>query len=404
MSMLQKKVLFISDHGDPLAPLGSKQAGGQNNYVRQLALSLEDMGYAVDVVTHWCLENAPQIEQFGKNSRVIRLAAGKKGYVDKNELFNLLPSFYKEMKNTIDISEYELLHTHYWLSGVLGLQVKKEFGLPWFHTNHSLGIAKQLGTGVKDNRRLYYEDKILSEVDQIIATTPNEKQLIVETVKSPATIHIVPIGVSDTYHSLYKRPFEFGNYFLFVGRLEESKGIFVLIQSFRELVEKKQIPKNIKLLIAGGTAQSVNINKFYPNDPRMRQEIKGLEDRIKFLGPRNEEELADLFKNAVATVVPSYYESFGMVAAEAQACGCPVIASEVGGLKDIVIPGKTGLHVTKGNIAKLTESMYHLLSKPQFVRELKNNARKFAQKEFKWQQIAKKINHLYEETIYETVR
>ncbi|HWL13154.1 MAG TPA: glycosyltransferase [Ureibacillus sp.] len=402
--MIQRKVLFISDHGDPLAPLGSKQAGGQNNYVRQLALSLEEIGYAVDVVTHWCLEDAPQIEHFGKNNRVIRLAAGKKGFVDKNELFNLLPSFYEEMKKTIDISEYDLLHTHYWLSGVLGLQVKKDFHLPWFHTNHSLGIAKQLGTGVKDNRRLYYEDKILTEVDQIIATTPNEKNLITDTVSSPASIHIVPIGVADTYHHLYERPYEFGNYFLFVGRLEESKGIFVLLQSFRELVKKKQIPSNIKLLIAGGTQSSVDVTKFYPNDPKMQKEIKGLEDRIKFLGPRNEKELAKLFKNAVATVVPSYYESFGMVAAEAQACGCPVIASKVGGLKDIVIPGKTGLHVSKGNITKLAESMYLLLRKPQIVKELKNNARKFAQREFKWQHIAQKINYLYEETLYETVR
>ena len=402
--MVQRKVLFISDHGDPLAPLGSKQAGGQNNYVRQLALSLEEIGYSVDVVTHWCLEDAPQIEQFGKSSRVIRLEAGKKGYVDKNELFKLLPLFYEEMKNKIDFSQYELLHTHYWLSGVLGLQIKKEFQLPWFHTNHSLGIAKQLGTGIEDKRRLYYEDKILSEVDQIIATTPNEKKLILDTVNSPSAIHVVPIGVADTYHRLYERPLEFGSYFLFVGRLVEAKGIFVLIQSFRELVEKKRIPDDIKLLIAGGNKSSVDVNTLYPNDPKLQQEIKGLEDRIKFLGPRNEKELAVLFKNAVATVVPSYYESFGMVAAEAQACGCPVIASKVGGLKDIVIPGKTGIHVTKGNISKLAESMYLLLSKPQKVKELKMNARKFAQREFKWQHIAKKIKNLYEVTLYEAIK
>ena len=402
--MVKRKVLFISDHGDPLAPLGSKQAGGQNNYVRQLALSLEDIGYAVDVVTHWCLEDAPPIELFGKASRVIRLEAGKKGFVDKNELFKLLPNFYEEMKNKIDLSQYELIHTHYWLSGVLGLQIKKDFHLPWFHTNHSLGIAKQLGTGIEDKRRLYYEDKILSEADQIIATTPNEKNLILETVNSPSTIHVVPIGVANTYHHLYERPLEFGNYFLFVGRLVEAKGIFVLIKSFRKLVEKKKLPKNIKLLIAGGTQSSVDAANFYPNDPKLRQEIKGLEDRIKFLGPRNEKELAILFKNAVATVVPSYYESFGMVAAEAQACGCPVIASKVGGLKDIVIPGKTGLHVSKGDITKLAESMHLLVSTPQKVNEFKTNARKFAQREFKWQTIAKKIKTLYEVSIYEAVK
>lgn len=402
--MIQRKVLFISDHGDPLAPLGSKQAGGQNNYVHHLALSLEEIGYSVDVVTHWCLEEAPQIESFGKSSRVIRVAAGKKGFVDKNELFNLLPDFYKEMKTIINISDYELLHTHYWLSGVLGLQIKKDFQLPWFHTNHSLGIAKQLGTGQQDKRRLYFEERILTEVDEIIATTPNEKNLILQTVPSPANINIVPIGVADTYHRLYEKPFNFGNYFLFVGRLEESKGIFVLLNSFRELVEKKQIPAQIKLLIAGGSEADVDVKRLYPNHPKLQKAIAGLEDRIKFLGPKNENELAALFKNAVATVVPSYYESFGMVAAEAQACGCPVIASKVGGLQDIVIPNKTGLHVTKGNISKLAESMYSLLRKPQMLRELKNNARKFAGREFKWKNIAEKINNLYEESLYETIR
>jgi len=309
--MSQKKVLFISDHGDPLAPLGSKQAGGQNNYVRQLALSLEDIGYSVDVVTHWCIENAPHIEHFGKNSRVIRIAAGKKGFIDKNQLFQLLPLFYKEMTQTLDLSKYELLHTHYWLSGVLGLQVKKDYQLPWFHTNHSLGIAKQIGTGVTDKRRLYYEDKILSEVDQIIATTPDEKKLILDTTSSPANIQIVPIGVSDTYHRLYENPIELGNYFLFVGRLEESKGIFVLIQSFRQLILNKQIPQNINLLLVGGSESIVDVKKSSPKDPKLKLAIRGLEDRIKFLGPRNEQELAKLFKHAIATVVPSYYESFG---------------------------------------------------------------------------------------------
>ncbi len=402
--MTQRKVLFISDPGDPLAPLGSKQAGGQNNYVRQLALSLEDIGYSVDVVTHWCLEDAPQIEHFGKSSRVIRLAAGKKGFVDKNELFLLLPRFYKEMKKTLALSEYELLHTHYWLSGVIGLEMKKEFNIPWFHTNHSLGMAKYLGTGTRDYRRFYYEEKILTEVDQIIATTPNEKELILKTVKSPSSIHIVPIGVADTYHHLYEKPYELGNYFLFVGRLEESKGIFVLLKSFRELIEKNRIPKHIKLLIAGGSENCVDIKKFYPNNPKLQKAIKGLENRIKFLGPKTEDQLADLFKNAVATVVPSYYESFGMVAAEAQACGCPVIASKVGGLQDIVIPYKTGLHVAQGNISKLAESMQLLIRQPQIVKEFKRNAYQFAQKEFKWKNIAKKINNLYEETLYETVR
>ena len=119
--MMKKKVLFISDHGDPLARLGGKQSGGQNNYVKQLALALDELGLNVDVVTHWCNPNTPQIEAFGENCRVIRIAAGHKGYMNKSEMINILPAFYREMQDLIPINTYDIVHSHYWISGLIGL-------------------------------------------------------------------------------------------------------------------------------------------------------------------------------------------------------------------------------------------------------------------------------------------
>src|SRR4051794_21161622 len=121
-----KKVLFISDHGDPLEKLGGKQAGGQNNYVRQLALALDKVGVKVDVVTHWCNPFSPQIEKFGKACRVIRIAAGHKNFVSKNEMYDLLPKFYSELKEKLQLTSYDVVHTHYYLSGLLGIKLKED--------------------------------------------------------------------------------------------------------------------------------------------------------------------------------------------------------------------------------------------------------------------------------------
>lgn len=110
-----KRILFISDHGDPLAELGGEQAGGQNNYVKRLATSLSRRKLQIDVVTHWSDETAPQIETFGKfkSCRVIRVAAGRKGFVPKAEIADLLDNFYSEMKNLLNLKEYDVIHSHY---------------------------------------------------------------------------------------------------------------------------------------------------------------------------------------------------------------------------------------------------------------------------------------------------
>lgn len=194
-----KKALFISDHGDPLAKLGGKQAGGQNNYVKQLALALENRGWQIDIVTHWCDAAAPQIEEFGKACRVIRIEAGHRGFVSKDEMYAMLPEFYKEMKNTLVLDSYDMVHTHYWLSGLIGKKLKEDFNLPFVHTSHSLGWAKAKATGIKDTRRIKAERAILKAANQIIATTKNEKQLIEDKIGSHSPIKVISIGVDQAF-------------------------------------------------------------------------------------------------------------------------------------------------------------------------------------------------------------
>lgn len=196
---LKKNILFISDHGAPLAKLGGVQSGGQNNYVYQLALALEALGAKVDVATHWSDENTPRVERFGKRCRVIRFGTGRKGFVDKNDMYGMLPKFYEEMKKHLPIHQYDLVHTHYWLSGLLGLEMKKEFGLPVVHTSHSLGIAKKKATGIIDERRLRSEMEIMQKATAIIATTKNEFSQIKNFVPFTAPVSVIPIGVAPVF-------------------------------------------------------------------------------------------------------------------------------------------------------------------------------------------------------------
>src|SRR5690606_10975460 len=267
---MKKKIVFISDHGDPLAPLGGEQAGGQNNYVKQLAVSLEKRGHAVDVISHWADATAPQFEEFGTSCRVIRVAAGVKGYVPKSELYNMLYDFYAEMQSLIDLSSYDLVHTHYWLSGLLGAKLAEDYGLPWIHTSHSLGVAKEQATGVTAPKRIAAEQLIMQLADTVVATTASERKLINGFVKNPSPIKVIPIGVDHRFKpSISKekaRP-----YFAFAGRLEVTKGIFTLLNAFRLLMERHELPSSAKLVIAGGDPDQIDLDKKLPTCPNLKK-------------------------------------------------------------------------------------------------------------------------------------
>lgn len=399
---MSKKVLFVSDHGDPLAELGGKQAGGQNNYVKQLALALENNGWQVDVATHWCDISAPRIERFGKKCRVIRIVAGEKGFVPKDKMFGMLSAFYKELETTVDLSSYDVVHTHYYLSGLIGIKIREEYAIPFVHTSHSLGWAKTEATGIRDERREQAETNILQTADYILATTKSEKTLIQECVENPAPIQVIPIGVDAAFHTHNNRKQlrkKFGHgepLFVFAGRLEETKGIFTLLKAFQTLLKRSDGEFRPSLLLAGGEPDSIDPETGLPHDEKLRTAVKGIEGHVKFLGPQTQEQLAQLFNSATATLVPSYYESFGMVAAEAQACGSPVIASNVGGLKNVVRDGVTGLLTEAGNAHDLAVAMEILAVNSILTERMSRRAEEIANQEFQWPSISKQVNSLYE--------
>ena len=394
-----KRILFISEHGDPLETLGGKQAGGQNNYVKELALALGRRGIAVDVITHWSNPSAPQVEKLGNMSRVIRFAAGHKGYIAKDKIYDLLPQFYDEIKNNLSIPKYDVVHSHYWMSGLLGLSLKEEFGIPLVHTSHSLGIAKKQATGTADPIRLDAEKKILTSANKVIATTEVEKQIIQDFAGPLTNIEVISIGVAKEFQSQVKKKSVTKPLLVYAGRLEKTKGIGTLLDAFKKL--KKENPElDAKLVLAGGDKEEIDINSGLPINPHLREQVKGIEEYIEFIGPQSQQGLSNLFSKATSVIVPSYYESFGMVAAEAQACGTPVIASGVGGLKDVVSHGKTGLQVKPKDSSQLASAMKTILKDNLLAKRLGREAGERAKRIFNWSSIAKEIDQTYEELLY----
>lgn len=209
------------------------------------------------------------------------------------------------MKSLLNLKEYDIIHSHYWMSGLLGLTVKEEFGIPLMHTSHSLGIAKSAATGVREERRLRAEKKILRNADCIIATSPTEKEIIEKFAGPKTVISVIPIGVAETFEEtpFQKPPLQ--PLFIYAGRFAETKGLYTLLKAFQDFVKRGQ---EGELILAGGDDEDIDITTSLPCMAELSDAIHGIEDKVTFLGSRSQEELAVLFSKATAVVVPSYYE------------------------------------------------------------------------------------------------
>lgn len=392
MYTVLKKILLISIHGDPLESLGSVQAGGQNNYVKQLMYALSEKGYKVDVLTHWSDPEKQAVEIVNDNLRVIRISANRLNYIPKDNMYDMLSDFYEELNSRLSLKEYDMLHTNYWLSGILGYVIKRDFKLPWTHTSHSLGKVKAQATGEIDTLRVRAEDVIFRNADTIIATTENEKKVILNNYDIQTKVRVISIGVDPAFFLPTIPQVEKDEYFLYVGRLEENKGIKTLIAAFKKLLERSD--RAVKLKIVGGGSKSSGEFSI-PED--IKESIKGIEEKIVFTGGLEQDKLVNVFANALATIVPSYYESFGMVAAEAQATGVPVIATKVGGLQEVVKNEVTGYLFEKKNADHLATFMLKTLENEQVREILGKQAREHAQQTFDWDIITNKIISLYKE-------
>ena len=349
-----QRVAMISMHTSPLATPGLGDAGGLNVYVAELARRLGERGLKVDVFTRRDTPEVPDVVDVHEHTRVIHLNAGPAAYVAKEALPSLTDEFSAQLAARLD--QHDLIHSHYWLSGQVGLQLKRGCGLPLVHTMHTMARVKNsnLGAGqpVEPEVRLHGEAAIVHGADVLTANTSDEAaELRANSGARAEQIMIVPPGVDlHTFHPCNqpKSRAQFGvvqdiEVILFVGRIQPLKAPDVLIKAVAELVRRDPARRDrLQLIIIGGPSGA---NGEWSQTLGPLAVDHGIENMVDFRPHSVRSELFRWYCVSDVVAVPSYNESFGLVALEAQACGRPVVATDVGGLRHTVRDHYSGLLV-----------------------------------------------------------
>ena len=410
------RILLISDHADPLTEIGSKEAGGQNIYVLYLSYFLSRLGVFVDVYTRSDSKDKHEVVKINDFFRVIRVKAGPKRYIPRDNFLELVDEFTINIMRRIEREkiQYNIIFSNYWFSAKIALKIAKKIKLPIVHVYHSIGkirfeSLKKLGLLKNDldvfQERMKTELEIAMNCARIISTSPVEKKIIENIFNiDPDKICVIPIGVDvDLFHPIKNKSLikiddridtaTFNKCILYVGRFERRKGIGTLLFAFNEILRK--YPSSILIIIGGGKGKDqkemdVEELKHYC---RIVDELN-INEKVKFLGPKKQKTLIKYYNIADVVVVPSYYEPFGIVPLESMACGTPVVASNIGGLKYTVRNGATGLLALPRNYKDLAEKIIKVLDNGKSC--YLNKCIKRIESNFTWKKISRKVLELFE--------
>ena len=340
-----QRIAIVSVHGCPSARLGGRETGGMNVYIKQVAEELGRRGIWVDIFTRYHDREDPEIVQISDRARVIHITAGPYSD-DKNNLLAHLPAFIRgilEYTRRERIS-YDIVHSHYWLSGRIGLILGRHWHIPHvasFHTLAEVKMRARVGENETEHRASG-ERKIIAMADHVLAFSEHEKEAMVRLYGArPDKVGVIPGGVDTELFSPMDRDLarqtlglQHSQIVLYVGRIEPLKGVDILLRAVSQL-DRSQL---IRTIIIGGDLEG--------DQEIMRLKALsvdlGISQFVSFMGSLEQQALPSYYNAADICVVPSYYESFGLVALEAMACGTPVIASRVGGLPTFVKDSLTG--------------------------------------------------------------
>jgi len=411
------RVAMLSYHTCPLAILGGKDTGGMNVYVRELTRSLGQMGVHIDVFTRSQDDCVPHVlHELGFGNRVVHVPAGPEKPLPKSELVKFIPGFTDGIRQFASGKgiRYDLVHSHYWMSGMAARTLKEEWGIPLVHMFHTLGVMKNFvarsSSEMEVPQRIEGERQVLQAADRIVIATAAEREQLVRHYQADEKKMItIPPGV-DTGH-FYPIPADEAKevigvprdkcMLLFVGRIEPLKGIDVLIRALALIFNSGSFgPCEHYLAVIGGESANNGSNDNDVNREMLRLQNLchelGIGSLVVFLGKRSQESLPYYYSAAEFVIMPSYYESFGMVALEAMACGTPVIASQVGGLAYLVEDGRTGYTVSEGDPEALARALIQLMKNPKLRQQMSRNATALAQS-YDWKVISQRILDLYNE-------
>ncbi len=409
------RVAMLSVHACPLARLGGRDSGGMNVYVRELARELGRRGIEVDVFTRWREREDPQIQSLGPNARVVHLLSGPIGYYPKSDVYRRLPEFIDRLFQftRTEGQPYDLIHSHYWLSAEVTDVVRSDWDVPVVQMFHTLGLVKSQVLDETLNgespERIAAERTAVRSADRIVAASEIELADLASLYGAdPAKVRVIPLGVdtqlfrplrqSDARAALGRDACE--DTILFVGRIEQIKGIDVLLEAVGQLLRRRpDLRRRVCLVIVGGATDPNADGSESEKVAELRRmvEAHGIRDSVDFVGSLDQRELACFYAAADVCAVPSLTESFGLVALEAMACGTPVVATRVGGLQTVVTD-ESGLLVPPGDSSALSEAIAQLLDDMELRTRLSAGARARAQS-FTWQRVADAIERVYDEVI-----
>jgi D-inositol-3-phosphate glycosyltransferase len=399
-----RRIAVISMHTSPTASLGQNANGGLNVYVREVCSAFSERGIATDIFTRKQSPDDPPIELLAPNSRVVYLPAGNG--LDKYSLYSEVPGFANRVLAfaAAEGIAYDLLYSHYWLSGEVACLLRPRLATGWAHIAHTLGLVKNrslaAGARPEPELRIRVEAEIAQQADLLMASTEDEaRDLVDDYGADPERVAVVAPGVDLSMfqpmdRAEARREIGHGNgrLLLFVGRLERLKGVEIAIRALALLRDRRN--DDVRLLVLGQDSREGDESEM-ERLKAVASEV-GVRDRIDFVGSVAHHELPYFYAAADVCVMPSYSESFGLVGLEAQACGCPVVASDVSGLRSVVRDEVTGYLVASHDPAAYAERIGRLLADGELAQQMGRRGRLLAQR-YSWSRTADRIEELFED-------
>ncbi|MER5419367.1 D-inositol-3-phosphate glycosyltransferase [Streptosporangium roseum] len=357
------RVATISMHTSPLDQPGTGDAGGMNVYIVEAARRLAQLGVEVEIFTRQTSRDLPPVAEIAPGVSVRHVTAGPYEELDKGDLPGQLCGFLSGVLRTEAMYEpgrYDVIHSHYWLSGQVGWLAKERWGVPLVHTMHTMAKVKNLLLAEDDRpeptARVLGEEQVVQVADRLVANTPTEAQELIDLYgAAPGRVEVVNPGVNlNVFQPASKGAARHrldlpqdAHVLLFVGRVQPLKAPDVLLRAAaRMLIDDPSLRSRLVVVCVGGPSGNGLARPSYLTDVAASL---GISDVVRIVPPAPQHELADWYRAADVTVVPSHNESFGLVALESQACGTPVAAASVGGLRTAVADGVSGVLVAGHN-------------------------------------------------------
>lgn len=404
------RVAMISLHTSPLDQPGTGDAGGMNVYVLELAKRLAARNIEVEIYTRATSSSLPPVVRAYDGVSVRHVHAGPFEGLTKGELPGQLCVFAREVLRAEaqhELGWYDVIHSHYWLSGQVGALVRDRWGVPLAHSMHTMAKVKNASLAEGDtpepDGRVIGEEQVVEAADMLIANTEDEaKQLINLYDADSSRVEVVHPGVDlDVFHPTTGARARLGLpedavVLMFAGRIQPLKAPDILLRAVRLMLERDPaLRRRLVVPVVGGPSGS---GLEHPESLAQLADALGIADVVRFVPPVAQSTLADWYSAATLVCVPSYNESFGLVAVEAQAAGTPVVAAAVGGLTTVVRDGRSGLLVASHDPEDYARAMRRVVDEPGFRDELAAGALVQA-RDFAWERTAERTVDVYRQAV-----